>query len=34
MAGKGKYDFDFSDKMVLVVEDNPLNQEVAEELRD
>lgn len=25
MAGKGKYDFDFSDKMVLVVEDNQIS---------
>ena len=25
MAGGGKYDFDFSDKVVLVVEDNPIS---------
>ncbi len=25
MAGRGKYDFDFSDKMVLVVEDNQIS---------
>lgn len=25
MAGGGKYDFDFSDKVILVVEDNPIS---------